>query len=298
MEFNLQGEHIRSYESFKNISLNAVPNVWRSLNDSLIFVHVSNAAGEVKNKAVIIYRNGEIYKGFQSFNKTYKPENNAVAGYSQISSAYIYSGNLGFKEAFNDTLFYIGSDLQLRTGYVFNMGKYSVTYQDLMNHSAFSREYAYTTRDIFETDDYILFDLLGLVNAFKRTAPIVSSVRTLSGQSVERLNWYYSFRLLFVFDKNSRDIFLVDILRNNDSDVRQGFVNDIDGGLRFYPSSLMDGDRLIMSIQPHELKSHVASEDFRNATAKYPEKKKALEELANSLSEDDNPVLMVVTMKK
>ena len=53
-----------------------------------------------------------------------------------------------------------------------------------------------------------------------------------------------------------------------------------------------------MSIKVDELKNHIASDDFKNGVAKYPEKKKQLEELANSLTVFDNPVLMFVTFKE
>ena len=46
------------------------------------------------------------------------------------------------------------------------------------------------------------------------------------------------------------------------------------------------------------LKEHVSGPEFLNSRLLFPEKKRALETLANSLSEDDNPVLMVVTMKR
>jgi hypothetical protein len=46
-----------------------------------------------------------------------------------------------------------------------------------------------------------------------------------------------------------------------------------------------------------DFKAHIASNDFASSTPKYPDKKKALEDLADSLSENDNPVLMVVRMK-
>lgn len=52
-----------------------------------------------------------------------------------------------------------------------------------------------------------------------------------------------------------------------------------------------------MWIEAKQLKEHVASDDFKNNSPKYPEKKKELENIANSLSEFDNPVLMFVTFK-
>ncbi|MCF6357444.1 MAG: hypothetical protein L3J54_06505 [Draconibacterium sp.] len=47
-----------------------------------------------------------------------------------------------------------------------------------------------------------------------------------------------------------------------------------------------------------DLIEHVNSEAFKNSTPLYPEKKKALEKLANNLNENNNPVLMLVKLKE
>jgi hypothetical protein len=54
---------------------------------------------------------------------------------------------------------------------------------------------------------------------------------------------------------------------------------------------------MVYYTEAFELKSHVASDAHKNATPKYPEKKKELERLAGSLNENDNPVLMIVKLK-
>jgi hypothetical protein len=55
---------------------------------------------------------------------------------------------------------------------------------------------------------------------------------------------------------------------------------------------------LVYGIDAFKLKEHVASKAFKNSKPKYPEKKKALEKLVNSLDENDNPVLMLVKLKE
>jgi len=76
-----------------------------------------------------------------------------------------------------------------------------------------------------------------------------------------------------------------------------GFENDFDGGVSFYPKFKKDDDWLVMPIESYQLKEHVSSAAFKTSTPKYPKKKKELEKLANSLKEDDNPVLMLVKLK-
>jgi hypothetical protein len=46
------------------------------------------------------------------------------------------------------------------------------------------------------------------------------------------------------------------------------------------------------------LRAYVLSNEFKNTTPKYPEKKKELEKLANRLTETDNLVLTLVRLKK
>jgi hypothetical protein len=55
---------------------------------------------------------------------------------------------------------------------------------------------------------------------------------------------------------------------------------------------------IIGLIDPYKIRTYVASNEFKNSRFKYPEKKKELVKLANSLKETDNPVLMVVRLKK
>lgn len=84
-------------------------------------------------------------------------------------------------------------------------------------------------------------------------------------------------------------------------DNGSGLVNDLDNGLNFKIQNTVTIDKaeyLISWINAFELKAHIDSETFKNSTPKYPEKKKALEELANSINENDNPVLMLVKLKE
>jgi hypothetical protein len=80
--------------------------------------------------------------------------------------------------------------------------------------------------------------------------------------------------------------------------AEQGLINDLDGGPDILLETIKDDMTLISWIDAIKLKAHVASETFKNSTPKYPEKKKLLEKLSNSLKETDNPVLILVGLKK
>ena len=80
-----------------------------------------------------------------------------------------------------------------------------------------------------------------------------------------------------------------------------GIINDYDSGMPLIPISYYCDKKgkeyLIGEVNPFQLKAYVASDIFKTSTPKYPAKKKELEKLANSLNENDNPVLMLVKLK-
>jgi hypothetical protein len=81
-------------------------------------------------------------------------------------------------------------------------------------------------------------------------------------------------------------------------DPEKDLINDLDGGPCIWPKTVWDDNTIISWVDAISLKTLVASEAFKSSTPKYPEKKIELEKLANRLKETDNPVLMIVYLKK
>ena len=104
--------------------------------------------------------------------------------------------------------------------------------------------------------------------------------------------------VLAIYEKETDETYFVHPSDINDQVNPNGIENDFDGGMNFFPDTQINDSTLLMVIQPFELKEYIASDEFRKSTPKYPEKKKALEKLASSLDENDNPVLMLVKLKK
>jgi hypothetical protein len=110
--------------------------------------------------------------------------------------------------------------------------------------------------------------------------------------------------LFYQYDWKNRDNCFIQNKSNGTQyliDNETGLVNDLDNGPNFKIQNTVtvDGTEYMVSwINAFELKAHVDSEVFKNSTSKYTEKKKALERLANSLNENDNPVLMLVKLKE
>lgn len=81
-------------------------------------------------------------------------------------------------------------------------------------------------------------------------------------------------------------------------DAEFGIINDIDGGPNVIFQTNKGKNTIISWISAMKFKEHVASKAFKTSTPKYPEKKKELEQLANSLNENDNPVLMLINLRE
>jgi hypothetical protein len=119
------------------------------------------------------------------------------------------------------------------------------------------------------------------------------------------IRYHYIKPALVLIDKDNNESFLSWLEGDDSGSIAWystgGIVNDLDGGLRFLPAGyFVEKDREYMFglINPYQIKTHVTSNEFKNSVPKYPEKKKNLEKLVNSLKETDNPVLMVVRLKK
>lgn len=80
-----------------------------------------------------------------------------------------------------------------------------------------------------------------------------------------------------------------------------GIFNDLDAGVRFQPENYYEEknrEYIISLINPYDIKALVKTNEFKRSQPKYSEKKKEFEKLAASLKETDNPVLMLVRLKK
>ncbi|QGY46986.1 6-bladed beta-propeller [Maribellus comscasis] len=124
------------------------------------------------------------------------------------------------------------------------------------------------------------------------------------GKFIIQKNCFESKNYLFYqYRWKKKDNFFIQNKSNGNQyliDNGTGLVNDLDNGPNFKIQNTItvDGTEYLVSwINTFELKAHVASNEFKNSVPKFPEKKKKLEQLANSLDENDNPVLMLVKLK-
>lgn len=201
-------------------------------------------------------------------NNPYPEFKGRIGGISTLSKI---NNNLLYWDNFKDTVFHVYPDFTYSPVFVLSKGK----------HKFPMTTEGYNPMDVFfkNISGYMLLQTLLETRQFFILEYKLNEIMNLA-----------------FINKKSGEATMINL-----TDTENGIDNDLDNGLPFLPEKYFEiGDEnyLASFIQPFKLKKHVASDEFKNSTSKFPEKKKALEELANSLNANDNPVLMLVKLKE
>jgi hypothetical protein len=286
-EYDINGVFLDKFKIYKEPGGQIFGNSWACLNDSLFIITISNSSGKEKNKLVVFNRNGDAIKKIKNYNFLKRKKDI----YSTLENqAIIYKKNdhVFIKEILNDTLFQLTDDYDLKARYVFDLGKFKCPYsEDGKKFNSFDCIYI---NHIFEMENQLLigFDY-GSNSPVKRTKPVIK-------YGVE--SWYYTASILGIYDTGTNKLVQCKPYEKENPLTNTGIVNDYDGGPFFYPQARVNKSTLAMWLDVSALKMHIMSDEFKNSSPKYPEKKKELEQLVKSLNGNDNPVLMIVKLKE
>ncbi len=263
MVFNTSGKYLREFK-FQDPDINF--SEIELMQNSYLFAPVNRLIDQTYHIWSIIDTMGNVVS---------KKENSLTDSKINIGGregTFKYKDKVSYWTNYNDTIYTVSPDFSYKTPYIIAPGDYKVPPKNMpitLDLPILLTEY-YSPHYFIETNKYIISEY----NYKKKDA--------------------YMF-----IDKLSHKISVCYFKWNRDE--KGGILNNFDGGLMFEPDTYLVQDNkeyLVGIIQPFELKAHVASSEFKNSTPKYPEKKKQLEQLANSLDENDNPVLMLVKLKE
>lgn len=235
---------------------------FRFTDDGLLFYNF-NSMGNMENSFNLVDTTGKIIKNFPNkYSWTRKVPTVAFMGENIF---YRFNDQLIKKEIYSDTL-HAYKNKGFEPHLIIDAGKLRIT-PDLRTESTgeFIMQNFLTPMNLFEFGDFIYYEFIVPRNGKGEGLAFIGSKSS-------------SFKALF--------------------DPEKDLINDLDGGPVFWPRTIKDDNTLISWVDALQLKSYVASEAFKNSTPKFPEKKKELEKLANSLKETDNPVLIMVRLKK
>jgi hypothetical protein len=290
-EFNSGGSFVKKYSGCLNLEGKYILNKWCMVDDSLIFGHIDNGAGQIPFKALLINKFGIVKHSYLNYDLLQYKGSRIPEGSVIISQ---FDGSLYFKENFNDTLFVLNDKLELLPVYIFNLGDLKMPASIRVNFfDYFQKVFDYIAiENIFQTRNYLFL----IVNFGKRfPAKRLTPKQTESPLKINtETNTTFC---LGIYNKKNGELKFCKPTNTDNSMFTSGLYNNIDAGPRFFPEKMINDSTMVMSISSRDLKEHVASDDFKNTTPMHPEKKEKLEEIANSLSVFDNPIFMFVTFK-
>jgi hypothetical protein len=275
-EFDTDGNFIKKYANILKVDEKYPIQNWRMINDSLLIGNVDNMTGKIEYKALIINKNGEIIRAFKNYDLLQSTGSRVYGGYARI---FEFGNTIYFKELFNDTLFALDNEYELIPKFVFKLGDFGVPNSVRVKFPPITNDYL-TISDIALTKNLMIMRV--------RLGDNLASTGPLSGNSTNAV---------CIFNKDSGELTFCKPSDEEEAIFPIGINNDLDGGPRFNPTKMVSDSIMVMSISAKQLREYVASQEFRMNKAKYMERKQDIIELANSLTDYDNPVLMFVRFK-
>lgn len=249
-----------SFVFIKSLSFNKIlPKADFIPGQNAILLSFFSPSGNEPLRNVLINFYGDTLKVRQNCYK-YILSKNMGFGMTWDNLIYNYNNTIHFKEMLSDTVFTLDQNKEVKPYLILNSHGKHLTPQALANFSFIH-----------------LFDYIQIVNIMEVPRYIL-------------YNYGYTTTIYFeIYDKVLNKIFGID--------TKAFLIDDITGGVNFEPKFCYNG-KLYSWIDAVILKNYVSSESFIKSEGKNLEKKKTLKRLADSLSDTDNPVLIVVTPKK
>lgn len=182
---------------------------------------------------------------------------------------YMFNNKLGYFNYFTDTVFCVSSNFNESPLLIISPGEHRRPRTNLSLEQMTSGKYLSLAK-IIETNRFFI------------------------------LEYGYGSGYIALIDKTTHTSFLINVKSEN-RDILTGIKNDIDGGQSFFPTNYFteNGREYLLGIvYPHQIKAVVSSNEFNHFVPKDPKNSEQLKNLANSLKETDNPILMMVRLKK
>jgi hypothetical protein len=239
------------------------PSEFQFFEDKII-CYSENHMGDIQNSYTLIDTTGRVIKYFPN---KYPFKNHDAYGIWTENLFYNFDNKLFKKEVYSDTIFQYYKE-NFTPHMVILVGKKLITPEARteFDGETLAKNYIIPL-NLFEFGDYVYYEFV-----YRYVIPDDVLIYSFIGSKNN------TFQALF--------------------NTGQGISNDLDGGPNILPKTIKDDNTIIGWVDALKLKAHIASEEFKNSKPKYPEKKKELENLANRLKETDNPVLILVRLKK
>jgi len=192
----------------------------------------------------------------------FKPKRNIFTSNPYECLFYCYDNSVYYKNLYNDTIFKI-VNRKLQPEWVFEM-KTSTHLLSQLREDPFELGNEMVKfqllNNALETDEFLLFDIS-----------------------------YQKQKNFYLFDKKQRQL----------KELSNGkFINDLDGGLAFWPTNTNRNQDLICVFQTFFMKDEINVTNIKEEDVKNISDFRKLKTLVSHLNEEDNPIVVIAKLKK
>lgn len=242
------------------------------MNDGWLITYDDGSDGSNKNIFSLINETGDTISSIRNY-CTWVNTSGMAFMEGSYPEPFSYRNNWFFKDRYNDTVYTVVSN-KIRPSYSVNLGKYKLPDElrlERVDSPDKMRLYTEQSKNYYHVSLFEAADKLFIAS--------------------EQFHTLKSKYLIFYKEKG------IGILLDNGSGVTKGFVNDMDGGVDFWPVGTVNDNQVYMPIDIMTFKKESEKTNLGERTVKYPQKQKEIEKMISDSDISDNPVLMIVTLK-
>lgn len=264
MYFSFDGKLIKTVK---------IPNALyiKVMADGRLIAYDAGADGSNINTFSLITEKGDTISAIKNYCTWEKTPGGVTMMAGSYPTPFTSSGNWYFKDRYNDTIYTVSSN-KIIPSYLIIMGKYKLP--DDLRLERLGPDKMQTFMDkatnYFHTN---LFEASGKLFIVSNCFGKGESKYLLYNKQEMNGTWL-----------------------SNDTNSSIGFINDMDGGSDFWPIGIVNDNQVYKSINIVAIKKEL--ENKPKMTVKFPDKKNAFEKLISDSDISDNPILMIVTLKK
>ena len=272
------------------------------VHDSLFIGHNPNYSGNEEYHYFLFDTSGQIIK---TFDNHVKIERSAISwnGKEQSIKPFRLLDRIYVKEKSNDTLYCLNEQDKLIPQFVFNLGKYTYTKEKRANSDVIEGlkgviELPHFPFPMFGASNYIFFSVFpnnvniplpkGRIGERKELPPGAILVNPHYGPDNPVA---FPFGIYDTVNKKTR------LLDTDPFSRMTGLINDLDGGLSFWPFYCNSDNELVDIQQAYVMKDYLTEDYFAAREIKNPQAHQKLREFLKNLKDDDNPVIVVAKLK-
>ena len=258
MEFDTEGKWLNTYQ------LNSDPTRILPLEDELFVFNCRNLPEYISpiDQSLII---SDLNNNIQKVYKNYHKRNSRPALVNPFSAFYTYQGNIIFREYGCDTLFKVKKD-DLMPYYILSLGNKEIPPD-------------------FPIIDGRKFVEIGCRDEYPGKYYLQLIFENTDNLYVNLDNFNDADRMYGFINKHSHTVKIIG---------KDGFQNDIDGGLPFFPKFVYNDSILVDYVNAFDLRAHVLNGNASEMRRLYGQKYDDLVKLVNSIDDESNPIVVMI----